>query len=180
MLDEKPRKVVAVALANRMARIIWAVTVKAELQGTGSDEGPFCRSASQMSGANERWLDPKPRGGKRGDPGLDGSIRPNGRERRSQLESAGRTRIKVGGAVGRTSIAARAVSPHARFGSDLTNTIRARGRSAGSRGRRYQYLTRVTNLCSSGLPTRGASRYGRYARGQLAARGAVAKLRYGA
>ncbi len=30
MLDEKPRKVVAVALANRMARIIWAVTVKAE------------------------------------------------------------------------------------------------------------------------------------------------------
>ena len=26
MLDEKPRKVVAVALANRMARIIWAVT----------------------------------------------------------------------------------------------------------------------------------------------------------
>ena len=30
MLDEKPRKVVAVALANRMARIIWAVTVKGE------------------------------------------------------------------------------------------------------------------------------------------------------
>ncbi len=30
MLNEKPRKVVAVALANRMARIIWAVTVKGE------------------------------------------------------------------------------------------------------------------------------------------------------
>ena len=30
MLDEKPRKVAAVALANRMARIIWAVTVKGE------------------------------------------------------------------------------------------------------------------------------------------------------
>ena len=30
MLDEKPRKVVAVALANRTARIIWAVTVKGE------------------------------------------------------------------------------------------------------------------------------------------------------
>ncbi len=30
MLDEKPRKVVAVALANRMARIIWAVTVRGE------------------------------------------------------------------------------------------------------------------------------------------------------
>ena len=30
MLDEKPRKVVAVALANKMARIIWAVTVKEE------------------------------------------------------------------------------------------------------------------------------------------------------
>ena len=30
MLDEKPRKVVAVALANRMARIIWAMTVKEE------------------------------------------------------------------------------------------------------------------------------------------------------
>ena len=30
MLDEEPRKVVAVALANRMARIIWAVTVKGE------------------------------------------------------------------------------------------------------------------------------------------------------
>ena len=29
MLDEKPRKVAAVALANRTARIIWAVTVKA-------------------------------------------------------------------------------------------------------------------------------------------------------
>ena len=30
MLNEKPRKVVAVALANRMARIIWAVSVKGE------------------------------------------------------------------------------------------------------------------------------------------------------
>ena len=30
MLDEKPRKVAAVALANRTARIIWAVTVKKE------------------------------------------------------------------------------------------------------------------------------------------------------
>ena len=30
------------------------------------------------------------------------------------------------------------------------------------------------------LANRGASTYGRYARGQLAARGAVAKLRYGA
>ena len=30
MLDEKPRKVAAVALANRMARIIWAVTVKGD------------------------------------------------------------------------------------------------------------------------------------------------------
>ncbi len=30
MLDEKPRKVAAVALANRMARLIWAVTVKGE------------------------------------------------------------------------------------------------------------------------------------------------------
>ncbi len=30
MLDEKPRKVVAVALANRMERIIWAVTVRGE------------------------------------------------------------------------------------------------------------------------------------------------------
>ena len=30
MLNEKPTKVAAVALANRMARIIWAVTVKAE------------------------------------------------------------------------------------------------------------------------------------------------------
>ena len=30
MLDEKPRKVAAVALANRTARIIWALTVKKE------------------------------------------------------------------------------------------------------------------------------------------------------
>ena len=31
MLSEKPRKVAVVALANRMARIIWAVTTQKEI-----------------------------------------------------------------------------------------------------------------------------------------------------
>ena len=31
MLERKPRKVVAVALANRMARIVWALTMKKEI-----------------------------------------------------------------------------------------------------------------------------------------------------
>ena len=100
MLDEKPRKVVAV--------------------GTCQQDGAhhLGRDASQMSGANERWLDPKPRGGKRGDRrGLTTLDHPNGRELgRSQLESAGRTADKVGAngrqdGVGRTSIAARACEP---------------------------------------------------------------------
>ena len=31
MLERKPRKLVAVALANRMARIIWALSTKKEI-----------------------------------------------------------------------------------------------------------------------------------------------------
>ena len=31
MLERKPRKVVAVALANRTARIVWALTTKKEI-----------------------------------------------------------------------------------------------------------------------------------------------------
>ena len=31
MLERKPRKVVAVAMANRMARIVWALTMKKEI-----------------------------------------------------------------------------------------------------------------------------------------------------
>ena len=62
MLDEKPRKVVAVALANRMARIIWAVTGQGgELQGRGEPGRPLHPthrvSASQIRGAKKCWLE---------------------------------------------------------------------------------------------------------------------------
>ena len=70
MLDEKPRKVVAVALANRMARIIWAVDGQGgELQGAESQEGRCIRRIEflqvQIRGAKKCWLElgPQPTGG---------------------------------------------------------------------------------------------------------------------
>lgn len=110
------RSLVAVALANRMARIIWALTMKKEnyhapeLMGAVAGSGVRRRSVEQRSGGERRKI-----------AGARRLECPSGCESwRPHLESAGRTANKVGAngqndGIGKTRSDSRAFEPACRI-----------------------------------------------------------------
>ena len=148
MLAEKPQKLVAVALANKMARIIWALMVKGEelLRTDGARRGRWTGTVwagNQQHGASRHESTMVPTRC-----GQDGE------------RSRGKPSVRRG--LKNQLCAAEPWSSRKRYGSDLTKTIRARGRKGLHREAGHTTVPdpHAALRSKSCLPTRWASTYG--------------------